>query len=295
MKNIFKLLILLPGFYLNAYAAEPDTSSALTLTPTGLHGITKTTPFEIAKIQALFPHTEVQLAKAMTEGMEYKIMVVAKNNEPLFTLLPTAEKKTPEHVLCLATDSSHIINSLGVKVGDSYQTVYQGKKAPNCIPGIEEMSGQAICSAKGADNIYYVFYGKWDGVDGTVPPADIINQWKVKDIIWLADPSKKDLLAQYCRSAKPMQTKAENGGSELASEKVEAHDVGLDAPLLKKLKNKSPLTLQDKARLEVIYQAKYVGEEQLTSVQEQIYKYAKNILSPATQKMIEQKADAQGM
>lgn len=81
----------------------------------------------------------------------------------------------------------------------------------------------------------------------------------------------------------------------LASNQVEAYDAAMDAPLLVKLQKKQPLTVKDKARMEVLYQAKYVGEEELNPTQLKIYKYANKMLTSKQKKAIEKRADSQGM
>jgi hypothetical protein len=295
MKKIVRLMVAFSCALLVSYQAYAEDTGMPVLNEAGLQGINANTEFDVAAIQALFPRDHVQLSKSMSEGQEFKVMVIAKDSQPYITILPTADGKKPERVLCLAFNSNKAINSLGVAVGDTYQSVYRNQKKSDCVAGMEESSGEAICAAPNGKSIYYIFHGKWDGVDGVIPPQHVLNKWTVKEIIWLADITKKDILAQFCRSDSEMSAGVDVGKEPLASAKIKAYDATVDAPLLKKLKNDAPLNLEDKARMEVLYQAQYVGEEKLTPVQEQIATYAKKMLSSEVRKQIENRADSQGM
>lgn len=288
-----KLMIALSCCILSSSFAYADNAPP-TLDDSGVHGITQETVFDVKGIQVLFPKDKVEMTKFISEGQEFPVILISRGNQPLMTLLPTATEKKPEHVLCLAFDSNRVTNTLGVIVGDTFQSIYRNETKLNCIPGMEESSGEVVCKAPNANNIYYLFHGKWDGVDGVVPPRAILNKWAVKQIIWIADVAKKDILAQFCRAETVLASGADSS-EPLASEKVEAYNANVDAGLLVKLKNNSPLTLEDKARLEVLYQAKYSGEEALNATQEQIATYAKSILSDAVKKQLEQKVNSQGM
>ncbi len=81
---------------------QEQIKDQMLLTEKGLGNLTAATPFNVTTIQALFPDYQVKMSKGASEGIEYKTMVISKNNEALVTLLPTDDKKTADKVLCLA-------------------------------------------------------------------------------------------------------------------------------------------------------------------------------------------------
>lgn len=181
-------------------AAQAEKTKPITLTAKAFGGITAKTTYDLTAIQALFPADEVREAKGMTEGMEYPMLEIVRDHKVVAALLPTADGQQPEKVMCVATNSKEVRQKFGVKIGDSYRKVYKGQMAPGCMAGMEEMSGQVICPAMNASSIYYVFTGKWDGVDGTVPPVTVMQKhFTLQQIIWLPDARKKQALATYCR------------------------------------------------------------------------------------------------
>ncbi len=167
------------------------------LTDKGIGKLTAETPFDVKAVKSALPGLDVKPSSDKTEGESFETMIVSKNGETLLTLLPT--KEGARKVICIAYKSSKLTNAFGVKKGDTYADIYKNGVKGQCLPGLEEMSGQVICKAPNAENIYYVFEGKSDSVDGEVPPLGIVQNYKVVQVIWLPDSSKVQMLATYCR------------------------------------------------------------------------------------------------
>ncbi len=185
------------GLFTFLWCAMAFAGTLPQLTNKGLGNITVNSPYDINKVQQLFASFQVRKADFATEGMKIDTILVASPQEPLLAIFPTEEKS--KKIFCLAYRTNFIRNDQGVQIGDRYRVIFPAGKPVKCLPGREEMSGQVICQAPKAAHLFYVFSGKWDGVDGVVPPVAVIENWKVQQVIWLANLAAMEEITQFCR------------------------------------------------------------------------------------------------
>ena len=147
-----------------------------------LGGINSNTPFRKNEIQELFPKFDIIKDVSTTEGEIFPIFRIKKYGQDILVINPTTDR---QHIFSIQIKSEIVKNELGSNLGSTYHEIY-GDQPPinNCSSGIEEQSGKVICSASGSEHIIYVFSGKWHGPDGVLPPTEILQSWKLIEIIW---------------------------------------------------------------------------------------------------------------
>ena len=74
------------------------------------------------------------------------------------------------------------------KLGLSYSEIFQNDQLVDCQAGIKERSGETLCSFKDMPTIKYIFKVKEDE-EGKLSPVDALNQAKLVEFLWKADPS----------------------------------------------------------------------------------------------------------
>jgi hypothetical protein len=154
----------------------------VTLSPSGdrLGPITAGTPFSAAALQTLFPAATVREATGHTEGEAYPLLEVIEDQAVLLELR-SADGSRVHSVEILAAAR---VGNLGVRHGATYAEVFGGEPRPNCVPGIEEQSGQVVCRAPSSGHVSLVFGGGWVGPDGELPPPEVLRDWTVERVIW---------------------------------------------------------------------------------------------------------------
>ena len=156
-------------------------SKRLVLSEKGVGPITKSTPFDVEKIQKLLPSYSVEKDAMMSEGESYPIIRVLKGKQEILVITPEADFK---RIMSVMIKADKLRSPFKGKIGASYQSVYKGTKAFRCYPGVEEMSGTVSCAAPSFQNIRYFFAGEWNGPDGKIPPLNVLKDWKIKFIVW---------------------------------------------------------------------------------------------------------------
>jgi hypothetical protein len=162
--------------------------------------ITKNTPYDLKTLQRLLPNFEVKKSKSMSEGNSYDTIVAYSNNKPQFTIVPK-ERNNKKTIYLISSKSNLLKDSIGTAIGATFSSVYAASKTPQCIPAQEEMSGLEMCASPHAKNIVYVFAKNktWNGPDNTVPPLNVLKDWKLKEVIWMANDKHTFKNGQYPR------------------------------------------------------------------------------------------------
>ncbi|MDZ4380692.1 MAG: DUF1131 family protein [Parvibaculum sp.] len=166
--------------------AACDQPLDLTVTEKGVGPLTAETPNEPEAIAALLPGWDVTTTFAPIEGEDYSFIVAMRDTE--IEIQIAAANREARSVSRITVFTPDIPDTNGVAVGESYSEIYTEDATPDCLPGIEERSGNIFCPALATGHIFYEFGGTWDGPDGIVPPADVIADWKVIAIHWRAGP-----------------------------------------------------------------------------------------------------------
>ncbi len=161
---------------------SPGPKTGIVLSPSGerLGPITAGTPFSAAGLRSLFPAATVTEATGSTEGEPYPVLQVAEDHTP-FLELRSADGVRIDTVEIMAGAR---IGNLDVGHGAAFAEVFGNGPSPDCVPGIEEQSGQVICPAPSSSHVSLVFTGVWDGPDGELPPPAVLRDWTVERVIW---------------------------------------------------------------------------------------------------------------
>lgn len=88
------------------------------------------------------------------------------------------------NVSTIIVSDSQVKTSWGTQIGDAFSTIYQQAYGV-CEQG--EMINQQPtieCQAPQSKNISYRFTGKWQGPEGLMPSDDVLQHWKINQIIW---------------------------------------------------------------------------------------------------------------
>jgi hypothetical protein len=162
-------------------AAQLAWSDAIVMNKTSVGPITKNTPYDLKVLQTLLPNYEIKKNNSDT-------IAAYRNNQLQFTIIPK-EQNNKKSIYLISSKSSFVKESLGTEIGSTFSSIYAATKAPQCMPAQEEMSGLAMCSSPNAKNIVYVFAKNktWNGPDNTVPPLNVLKDWKLQEVIWMAN------------------------------------------------------------------------------------------------------------
>ena len=162
--------------------------------------ITKNTPYDVKILQRLLPNFEVKKGVSKSEGITYDTIIVYSQNKPQFTIVPK-EQNNKKSIYLISSKSKLLKDSIGAAIGSTFSSVYATSKTPQCMPAQEEMSGLEMCSSPHAKNIVYVFAKNksWHGPDNTVPPLNVLKDWKLREVIWMANDKHTFKNGQYPR------------------------------------------------------------------------------------------------
>ena len=182
----FSFILGLLALFIASYAFPKSLEDTIVFSDKGVGGISVETPFDIKIIKGLFPEFNVEPDISSSEGEEFPIIVVKDNaGNHLLDIYPDGTRK---HIYLVKSTTKNntekVKNALGDPIGDTYATVYAGKK-PRCIAGKEEESGSVLCAAPGAPHLIYSFEGAWNGPDGTLPPQNVLKSWKLSTFTWI--------------------------------------------------------------------------------------------------------------
>ena len=124
---------------------------------------------------------EVVETEGGSEGMVWTEYAVVADGGTLLTIGPDG---MGTRVGSVRTSNPAVDLEGGVSIGDRFGDVFSGTASPNCVAGMEEMSGLVNCNPPGAVQFFLVFEGSWNGPDGEVPPADVLQDWRVREAFW---------------------------------------------------------------------------------------------------------------
>lgn len=162
-----------------AHAAD-RAGAALALTGDRLGPISAATRFSAAEFRSLFPAATVTEASGVTEGEPHPLLRVADDQGVLLEV-SSADGRRIHAVEIMA--GVRVLN-LDVRHGATFAEVFDAGPRPDCVPGIEEQSGQVICPAPSSSHVTLVFAGVWAGPDGELPPAGVLRDWTVERVVW---------------------------------------------------------------------------------------------------------------
>lgn len=167
-------------------AAQPARSAGdVVLTEKGLGPLAAGTTLDLGKAAAVSERFQAQPFQSGSEGMAMPGVALVNQKGVRVAEAVYAGEGQPLYRITVLRKA--IPNSFGHRVGDAFPDVVpQAEIETRCVAGAEELSGAAICFEGPDSNLAVVFAGRWDGPDGTLPPADVLAGWKARALMWAA-------------------------------------------------------------------------------------------------------------
>lgn len=119
----------------------------------------------------------------MTEGESYPTILVSDKSGLVLTITPDSNLS---NIFSIFTQNTDVKNYLGIKIKTKFKNVFPKDKY-KCFAGSEENSGKVYCLAPNSKQLTFEFVGSWAGPDGTLPPLDILQEYKIDKIFWKAN------------------------------------------------------------------------------------------------------------
>ena len=156
--------------------------ASLTLTPDGLGGINGGTAYSVEAVAKALPGYDVTAENYYAEGDPYPMLVARMGDVVIAEILP--RYGMPELVGSIIVLAADVTLQDRVALGDTYSSL---SPAPtDCVAGLEENSGKALCRDGEVTHVGLNFEGGWAGPDGELPPTDVLATFTVQEIIWSA-------------------------------------------------------------------------------------------------------------
>jgi hypothetical protein len=181
MQHFTKTLLLFLSIFSSTISGSKDSSGVITVGDNYVGAISDKTAFDQKNIQKLFPNCVVKTVTSSSEGEEFPTLQIVENGDVLFVINPDM---TNGSIYSIEIKSNRIKNDLGPGIGFTYSQIFKDSPSSDCTPGIEEYSGFIICRDFRSQHVYYLFSGEKNGPDYEIPPLNILNTWKIKEIIW---------------------------------------------------------------------------------------------------------------
>lgn len=163
-------------------ACGAEETTPLQLTANGLGNLGGGTAYSVEAVSEALPGYSVTAENYYAEGDPYPMIVVRDGEKLIAEVLPRFEAEDwVGGILVKADDISFEDRvSLGMKYSDL-------SIAPQeCVAGLEERSGLALCQDGNVPHVGIIFGGDYAGPDGELPPSDVLNGFTVKEITWSA-------------------------------------------------------------------------------------------------------------
>ena len=161
------------------------TDSGIVLSPDGVGPLNASTSFNMHQMTVAFNDYSVEELINFQSGAPYPVIRISKNGNAILTVNPDDSR---QNIYSVIIEDNTVKNSLGHPLGSAYSDVYAYGQSEKCQPGVQEMAGKVLCYAPKNPNILYVFNGKWNGEDGTMPPPEILQDWILESIVWRPKP-----------------------------------------------------------------------------------------------------------
>lgn len=166
-------------------AGAARAADDVVLTEKGLGAIAAGTTLDLAKAAAVSDRFDAKAFEAGSEGMAMPGVALVNQKGVRVAEAVYAGEGQPLYRITVLRKA--ILNSFGHRVGDAFPDVVpEAEVEARCVAGAEEFSGAAICFEGPDSNLAVVFAGRWDGPDGTLPPASVLAGWKARALMWAA-------------------------------------------------------------------------------------------------------------
>lgn len=149
----------------------------------GLGGIDASTPFDVSALRSTVRGIDWRPSARTTEDGSQRVIVGRRFGRTLVTIVSDGRGR----IAAIEVASSRIGNWLGPRVGQAHRPLSDNLQLGECGPGAESQSGHVVCTSAETDRITYVFSGRWNGPDGQMPGASVLNDWTISQVIWRPD------------------------------------------------------------------------------------------------------------
>jgi len=163
-------------------ACGAEEASTLKLTENGLGGLGSGTAYSVEGVSEALPGYAVTAENYYAEGDPYPMIVVREGDKVIAEVLPRFEME--ELVGGIVVKSEDISFDDRVSLGMTYADLSVAPK--DCVAGMEERSGLALCRDGEVPHVGLIFGGDYAGPDGELPPADVLATFTVQEITWSA-------------------------------------------------------------------------------------------------------------
>ncbi|MDF1847944.1 MAG: DUF1131 family protein [Parvibaculaceae bacterium] len=163
-------------------ACGAEEVSTLKLTENGLGDLGSGTAYSVEAVSAALPGYAVTAENYYAEGDPYPMIVVREGDRVIAEVLPRFEME--EMVGGVVVKTADIVFDERVSLGMTYADMSVAPQ--DCVAGLEERSGLALCRDGKVPHVGLIFGGDYAGPDGELPPADVLATFTVQEITWSA-------------------------------------------------------------------------------------------------------------
>ncbi len=161
-----------------AAESEPVPSPGrIVITNQSIGGINAATPFTRDAIAAALPGYEIVEGAVDPKARRQTIFKAEKGGKVSLRIYPDAKKSRVISVVVTDPAATPVI-------GTAFSKIYPKASAGSCRAGQGKMSGKVFCMAPAALNVIYVFTGKGQNPDSTLPSDKVLADWTVSEIVW---------------------------------------------------------------------------------------------------------------
>lgn len=180
-KNI-KTQLVAASLLVASVSACGAEETAFQLTENGLGGLNGGTSFTVEAVSAALPGFSISEENTYSEGDAYPAIFVRDGDTLIAQVFPRFEMTS--HVGAIVVSDASISFKGRANIGNRFDML--GDTPTDCIAGLEERSGLALCRDAEFPHVGLVFGGEWAGPDGELPPSDVLNTFTLKEISWSA-------------------------------------------------------------------------------------------------------------
>ena len=143
-------------------------------------------PLTVEAAEEALPGYSTRLEQRSIEGEVYDVIVLSETSAepPIVELSADWQSSGIGDVKIYQAGR---VAGLRADIGETFSN--SGFSAIDCYPGMEEMSGRVVCTDESHSNFDYWFDpSPYDGPDGELPPATVLNDARVFMLRWTTGP-----------------------------------------------------------------------------------------------------------
>lgn len=182
------LLVFVPFLFSGCFSSNYEQ---LTLTDKkGLNSLNKLEKLNYLTIKNSFDEYKLKYSKDECEaGICQSVSII--DDEEIIAVFEGTQTAFYKILIKTADIKSDIIGSVEDDFTDDLSSfITKNSYTTYCKPGQEEYSGKVLCKSqyknnqKMTQNTVHVLSGKYDGVDGVLPPYEVIKNFRIEATVW---------------------------------------------------------------------------------------------------------------